>query len=159
MSSNFYDDDDDVDTDEQEPEAKPERTPSEWAELRRAKKAADKAQKELAAFKAEREFEKAGLDPDDPKVAYFRKGYDGDLTAEAIRAEAIKAGFIQEAPPEEPDTAPLNAQQRMSDIANGGMTETGSEMTASLDQAFANGGTEGMMQYLASQGVPINAVQ
>lgn len=154
MSTGFYDDDEDV---EQE-DSKPERSDSEWAELRRAKKAAEKATKELESLKAEREFEKAGLDPADPKVAYFRKGYDGDLTADAIRAEAVKAGFIQEAPVEEPDTAPLDAQQRVAEMA-GGMADPATLQTAALDQAFAEGGSDAMLNYLASQGVPIAGMQ
>ena len=155
MSDQFYEDDDD---DDDAVDDKPERSNSEWAELRRAKKAAEKAQKELESLKAEREFEKAGLDPEDPRVAYFRKGYDGDLTADAIRAEAIKAGFIQEAPAEEPDTAPLDAQQRVAEMA-GGMADPATMQTAALDQAFAEGGSEAMLQYLASQGIPIANVQ
>ena len=155
MSTGFYDDDED---DIEQEDTKPERTDSEWAELRRAKKAAEKALKELESLKAEREFEKAGLDPEDPKVAYFRKGYDGDLTADAIRAEAVKAGFIQEAAPEEPDTAPLDAQQRVAELA-GGMADPATLQTAALDQAFAEGGSEGMLNYLASQGIPIAGMQ
>ena len=156
MSDQFYEDD--FDEDDEQPD-KPERSNAEWAELRRAKKAAEKALKELESLKAEREFEKAGLDLDDPRVAYFKKGYDGDLTAEAIRAEAVKAGFIQEAAPEEPDTAPLDAQQRVAEMAGAGGTDMATAQTAALDQAFAEGGSEGMLQYLASQGVPIAGMQ
>lgn len=155
MSDQMYEYDDEQD----EQDEKPPRSDSEWAELRRAKKAAEKAIKELESFKAEREFEKAGLNPEDPRVAYFRKGYEGDLTAEAIRAEAVKAGFIQETPPEEPDGAPLDAQQRVAEMAGAGGVDMAAAQTAALDQAFAEGGSEGMLQYLASQGIPIAGMQ
>jgi hypothetical protein len=38
----------------------------------------------------------------DPKLDYFRRGYEGDLTAEAIRRAAETAGFLTQ-----PTTAPL----------------------------------------------------
>lgn len=68
---------------------------SQAKEARDAKRAAQAAQEELAAVKREVEFRKAGIDPDDPKAKYFAKAYDGDLTAEAIRAEAEQAGILQ----------------------------------------------------------------
>jgi ribosomal protein L12E/L44/L45/RPP1/RPP2 len=52
---------------------------------------------ELATLKsAQRElvFLKAGVNPDDPKAKYFVKGYDGELTVEAIRQAAEEASYI-----------------------------------------------------------------
>ena len=37
---------------------------------------------------------KAGVDPNDPKYKYFVKGYDGELTPEAIRQAAEEASLI-----------------------------------------------------------------
>ena len=88
-----YDDEDFDETDDDE-DSKPARTDQEWAELRRARKARDKALKELEGFKREKAFNKAGIDPDDPKFAYFVKGYEGDITPEAIRAEARPLGGV-----------------------------------------------------------------
>ena len=150
--------DDDFEDDYDEVDEKPERSDSEWAELRRAKKAADKAKKELESLKSERAFEKAGLNLDDPRVAYFKKGYDGELNAEAIRDEAIKAGFLQQQAEPEPDQTPVDTQSRIAQAAGSGTDEAGLAQAA-LDQAFAEGGTEGMLAYLASQGVPLNTVQ
>jgi hypothetical protein len=39
-------------------------------------------------------FLKAGVNPDDPKAKYFVKGYDGELTVEAIRQAAEEASYI-----------------------------------------------------------------
>lgn len=150
-----YDDDDDVDTDDD----KPQRTDAEWATLRREKKAREKAEKELADMKKQVAFTKAGIDPDDPKARYFVKGYDGDMTAEAIRAEAVKAGFISETPEPEPDQSGVKAQERISAAGAGQAVEALDLSTAALDQAFAEGGTEGMMSYLASQGLPVQGSQ
>jgi hypothetical protein len=60
--------------------------------------AENKALKEQAASAqaAQRElnFVKAGMDPNDPKYKYFVKGYDGELTPEAIRQAAEEASLI-----------------------------------------------------------------
>lgn len=37
---------------------------------------------------------RAGLNLDDPKTSYFIKGYEGDMTAEAVRGAAVEAGFL-----------------------------------------------------------------
>ena len=62
---------------------------------------AKEAEQEAASMAAQLEsyqrrdtFRSAGLDPDDARVKYFVKGYDGELDAEAIRQEAMAAGFI-----------------------------------------------------------------
>lgn len=150
--------DDDFEDDYDEVDEKPQRSDAEWAELRRAKKERDKLKAELAAVKADSAFISAGLDLSNPAIMYFRKGYDGDLTAEAIRDEAVKAGFLQQQSEPEPDQSPVDAQSRIAQAAGSGTDEAGLAQAA-LDQAFAEGGTEGMLAYLASQGVPLNTVQ
>lgn len=147
--------DDEYDDEQQEPQ---ERTSSEWARLRRAEKAADKAKKELEAIKAEQAFFKAGLNPDDPKVKYFRKGYEGDLTPEAIKAEALAAGFLSaEEPPI--DEAPIEATARIAAAASG-IGETPMELAvAEVDKAYANGGADGLLAHLSTLGIPVRGAQ
>ena len=62
-----------------------------------AESAAWKAKAEAAA-EAERKlaFVEAGVDPSLPVAKYFMKGYDGELTPEAIRQAAIEAQIIQD---------------------------------------------------------------
>ena len=50
------------------------------------------------ASEAERKlaFVEAGVDPSLPVAKYFMKGYDGELTPEAIREAAIEAQIIQD---------------------------------------------------------------
>lgn len=55
----------------------------------------DKLQRELA-------FSRAGVDMSDPKLSYFVKGYEGELTPEAIKAEAAAAGFLSTEPSQPP---------------------------------------------------------
>jgi|TARA_B110000014_G_C20123536_1_gene596766 hypothetical protein len=63
----------------------------------RAKKAED-SQAELATklenYERRDTFRSAGLDPDDSRVKYFVKGYDGDMDPSVIREEAMAAGFL-----------------------------------------------------------------
>ena len=56
--------------------------------------AAESLAAENAALKREGAFRTAGIDPSDPKARYFVKGYDGEITVEAIKAEAAEAGLI-----------------------------------------------------------------
>ena len=149
-----YDDDeyDDV-------EDKPQRTNAEWAELRRAKKAREKAERELADMKKQIAFSRAGIDTDDPKAQYFVKGYDGEVTPEAIRAEALKVGFLQQ---ETDDPNPPEVQQTadVMQAALGAEPEGGNGVqVGAVDQAFAQGGVDGMMAYLREQGIPVNDTQ
>jgi hypothetical protein len=78
---------------------------------------------EARAAQAERSlaFMQAGINPADPKMAYFVKGYDGtDLTPEAIKAAATEAGFLsgEDAPPAVPQ-GELDAHQRAAGLAAG----------------------------------------
>ena len=95
----------------------------------RAKKAED-SQADLAAKLADYErrdtFRSAGLDPDDSRVKYFVKGYDGDMDPEAIREEAAAAGFIGDNPmPAQPNREPgwtseMLAEARIQTAGEGG---------------------------------------
>ena len=53
----------------------------------------DEAKKELQQLKRKEVFRDAGLDPSNKMTEYFMKGYEGDLSVEAIQAEANDAGL------------------------------------------------------------------
>ena len=97
--------------------------------LRERADQATELEKASAAKDREIAFLKAGIDPDDTRMRYFVNGYDGELTKDAITAEAKAAGFIveQEAKPQpsteegqEPEptgrTQPTAEQQALEDI-------------------------------------------
>lgn len=89
-------------------------------------KQADASEARAAAAERELAFAKAGIDLNDSKLSYFRKGYEGDMEPDQIRAAAAEAGFI--APPGLPGANDeLLAQQR---IAN-----AGSEGVAPADES------------------------
>lgn len=51
----------------------------------------------VSKLERENAFLKAKIDPEDPKAKWFVKGYDGDLSTEAIRKAALEAAVITEA--------------------------------------------------------------
>ena len=89
----------------------------------RAKEAEDKAaalEDQLSSIQRRDTFRSAGLDLDDARTKYFVKGYEGELDVEAIRQEAMAAGFLgDEAPlPEINDS--MQAEQRIQAVGEGG---------------------------------------
>jgi ribosomal protein L12E/L44/L45/RPP1/RPP2 len=90
MSENEYNEYEDDDEQEQRPNpvrAQLRKLEKEAAELRKQNAEAAQLRRELA-------FIKAGINPDDPKAKYFVKGYDGDLSTEAIVSAATEAQLI-----------------------------------------------------------------
>ena len=91
---------------------------------------AKEAEQEAASMAAQLEsyqrrdtFRSAGLAPDDARVKYFVKGYDGELDAEAIRQEAMAAGFIgEDSPMPQPSVMndALAVEQRIQAAGEGG---------------------------------------
>lgn len=67
-----------------------------------AKEAGREARAEAEAAKREVAFLKAGIDPDDPQQGYFVRGYQGEVSATAIKEAAEAAGFIGAANTSEP---------------------------------------------------------
>jgi len=93
----------------------------------RAKEAEEKAatlELELSSIQRRDTFRSAGLDPDDARVKYFVKGYEGELDAEAIRQEATAAGFLGVDSPQMAQSSEFNdmlsAEQRIQIAGEGG---------------------------------------
>lgn len=144
--------------DEYEEEYEEQRSDAEWAKLRRTEKARKQAEQEAAQAKRELAFYKAGIKPDDKAASYFIKGYEGDLSVEAIRAAAEDAGFLRAAPAgDEVDQAPVEASGRIDDAATGAVpVDTNLE---DIVAAFNEGGVESLVQSLKAAGAPVNDVQ
>jgi len=71
----------------------------------------DKARQKAAALERENAFLKAGVNPEDPKAKWLVKGYDGDLTPEAIKQAATDAGILRQAEEPPKDEVPAEEQQ------------------------------------------------
>lgn len=73
---------------------------------------AEQARRELA-------FLKAGVNPENPMAKYFIKGYDGELSTDAIRAAAEEANVIQST---KPTADEQQAWNRVTSAARAGQT-------------------------------------
>lgn len=131
--------------------------------LRRAANGKKQLEKELADLKRELAFAKAGLPMNDPKMNYFVKGYEGDMTAEAIRQAALESGFLT-SQGQEDDSVIDNvaaAQQRVMSASSGVAYEGLSEEAAlaQLESAMEEGGMEAMLDVARQFGIPTNIDQ
>lgn len=152
MSDNYNDVDVEVDeTDSGEVE-----TPK---GLRRAANKSKQLEAELSAAKRELAFIKAGIPMTDPRMNYFMKGYEGDISPEAIRQAAVEAGFLQP-PQQNPQIAQAAAaQQRVEAASYGAFIEDSSEgaALARLEQAMQEGGVEAMFDVARQYGIPTSS--
>ena len=62
-------------------------------ELEAKAKRADELEAQIQQMQRKEVFRDAGLDPSNKMTEYFMKGYDGELSIEAIQAEANDAGL------------------------------------------------------------------
>ena len=155
MSDNYMDDDlNDQDSfDEQDP--------NDIKSLRRAANSKKKIEQELLQAKRELAFAKAGIDPDDPRMRYFVKGYEGELTPAAVRQAATEAGFISAPVDSGSDQAQQvavqQAQERVMTASAGAVIEDASEAAAyaRLEQAMEEGGVPAMLEVARQYGIPI----
>lgn len=155
MSDNYINDDlSDDDLEQSE-------NPNDIKSLRRAANQKKKLEAELDSMRRELAFARAGLPLDDPKMKYFVKGYDGEMSAEAIREAALEAGFLASQQPQEQGPSPqmqaaAAAQQRVMQASAGAMVEDASESAAlaHLESAMHEGGMEAMLEVARQYGIP-----
>jgi len=92
--------------------------------LKDAEARASDAEDRASSYERRDTFRSAGLDPDDARVKYFVKGYEGELDAEAIRQEAEAAGFLGVDSPQMAQSSEFNdmlsAEQRIQIAGEGG---------------------------------------
>lgn len=156
MSDNYIDDEietDDIDSGTGEA--------GDIKSLRRAANGKKKLEQELANAKRELAFIKAGINPEDPKMRYFVKGYEGDLTSEAVRAAALEAGFLASQGQSDQAQAVQSAQERVMTAAAGAVIEDSSEAAAiaRMEQAMQEGGVDAMFEVARQYGIPIATEQ
>jgi hypothetical protein len=89
-------DDDGNEIEPEEDESGTNQKPVLDANIRKQLRAAEAATKELAELKRSVQFDKAGI-PEDGLGTMFRKGYEGEVTVEAIKAKATEYGLLKPA--------------------------------------------------------------
>jgi len=120
---------------------------------------ADAAEAENKILMRDKTFRSAGLDPDDARVKYFVKGYEGDLDVDAIRMEAEAAGFLNVAtqPSSQPNAIMpdvLRTEERIQAAGEGGDPVVPPDFSQRL---AATTSQEEVRQLMESQGVMWNA--
>ena len=70
-----------------------ESKPNRRRELEAKAKRADELEAQVQQMQRKEVFRDAGLDPSNRMTEYFMKGYEGELTVEAIQAEAANTGL------------------------------------------------------------------
>lgn len=131
--------------------------------LRRAANSKKKLEQELNEVRRELAFTRAGINPDDPKMRYFVKGYDGEMTADAVRQAAMESGFLasQQQGPDPMIQAVSSAQQRVMTASAGAVIEDSTEEAAMyrMQQAMEEGGMEAMLDVARQYGLPTTSEQ
>lgn len=125
-----YEDDEDEDVDDQAQNGQqaqngnrePRLSRSDLRKLREKARKHDEMEAKLQAMERKELFRDAGVNPSDAKFKYFVKGYDGEMTVEAIQKEAAEAGLITLEPENPP--AEVEAHQKI-DQAGAGATPSG----------------------------------
>ena len=131
--------------------------------LRRAANKSKKLESELAEMRRELAFTKAGINPDDPKMKYFVRGYDGEMTADAVRQAALEAGFLasQASQDDRIQQQAAASQNRIMTAAAGAIMEDSSEEAAyaRMEAAMEEGGVDAMLDVARQYGIPIATEQ
>jgi hypothetical protein len=143
-----------------------ERTNSEWAELRKEKQARKAAEEKAAAFERRDAIRDAGIDTSSPLGKFFADKYDGEPTADAVKAAAIAAGFVEtgdpapgQAVPDPAVAASLEAADRIAAASPGAGVIEPQGSIATLDEAYLAGGTEAMIDKARELGIVIQESQ
>ena len=91
-----------------------EQTPDESSTIRQMReqlKEAERVKRENEELRRNLAFSQAGIDTSDPRQAFFAKGYDGDMTPEAVKKAAIDLGFMSDAPTQPTPDPALEAER------------------------------------------------
>jgi hypothetical protein len=97
---------------------------------------ADELEEQLAAVQRQAAFIEAGITSANPASKYFMKAYDGELTADAIRAEATAAGFLQPAAPSaQQDSPTLSHYGRIVEASEGATPAPTTDLMVGINNA------------------------
>lgn len=103
---------------------------------------------ELEHLKREMAFTKAGIDLNAPIAKYFVKGYDGEISAEAIRKAAEEANLLQPSKPQDMvDESEKRAWSRLQKAGSAG--ETNDEQVDWTAKLNSTRNSDEVMQLLA----------
>ena len=103
-------------------------------ELEDRASAGDEAVAQLAQLRRELSFRDAGVDPNTKQGQYFMRGYDGEMTADAIRAEAAELGLTGQPVQTQEPQIDYGAEQRIAMAADDAGPVTNPELDTLIRQ-------------------------
>ena len=121
------------------------------AQLRKVEqqlKASEAKAKEFEGAARELNFVKAGVNTSDPGAKYFVKGYDGELSPEAIRVAAQEANLI---PASNGETVQASEQQAWSRVSEASRVGEKFEPTIDWTAKMASAKNEAELNQLMAQ--------
>lgn len=105
---------------------------------------------EAASAARELAFVKAGIDPDLPVAKYFMKGYDGEISVDAIRAAAVEAQIIRDVQAEQ-NQREAAAWDRSTKVAAGASSEPEADWVTRINQAKSPAEVESLLAQARAQ--------
>lgn len=117
--------DDDIEQDDQ---------PNWRRELEEKARRADELEAQLAEVKRQQAFNEAGITSANPAYKYFTKGYDGEMTVDAIKAAATEAGILQ-AQASRQDSPMLSQYDRIASASDGAAPAPTTDLLEGINQA------------------------
>jgi len=115
-------------------------------ELEDRAKAGDEAVAQLAQLQRELSFRDAGVDPSSKQGQYFMRGYDGEMTVDAIRAEAAELGLTGQPVQAQQPQIDYGAEQRIAMAADDAGPVTNPELDTLIRQTKNAGELRELME-------------
>lgn len=133
-----------------------QQNPNDIASLRAAAEKGRKLEPKVSKLERENAFLRAGINPDDKALGYFYRGYEGEMSADAIRSAAVDAGFLS--PPAPDPTVQQHQQGQQAVQAASAGTEASYDPNGAIyaiQKGMAEGGVEGMIEAGRQYGLPV----
>ena len=132
-------------------------------ELEAKAKRADELEAQVQQMQRKEVFRDAGLDPSNKMTEYFMKGYEGELSVEAIKAEAQSAGLSNAVSQANTSMVEQQAQFAQQVEAERRIAEAGDDAGPVADPQFESlirqtTNADELKQLLESNGFTINAM-
>lgn len=127
-------------------------------EGKRAKAEADEAKAELAKAKRDLALMQAGIDVNSPTGKLFVKGYDGEVSVEAIKAAASEYGLLPTS--QAPDVKQeLDGMDRIANASTSSAPTSNPTALDELRKAGESGNPDDILKVLRANGVSISQEQ
>lgn len=124
--------------------------PAELRKLRKEAKENEENKARIAALERREAFARAGVPLDHPAADYLVRGYTGEMTPEAIKAEAIRLGIL---PSTAATPAEVAAHEAAAAAAAGGVPPSGApdyaaQLAALAQERFAPADDQAMQAHI-----------